>query len=55
MSWLSRLAERRFPAARRAHLASLTDAGDRKSALAKLARLELRQAIAEDARHKYLR
>lgn len=42
-------------AAQRAHLATLKDAADRKSAMAELARLEMRQAIAEEARRKFLR
>lgn len=42
-------------AAQRAHLASLTDAAERKAAMAVLAQLEMRQAIAEEARRKFLR
>jgi hypothetical protein len=42
-------------AAQRAHLATLTDAAERKAAMAELARLEMRQAIAEEARRKFLR
>jgi hypothetical protein len=42
-------------AAQRAHLASLTDAAERKLAMAELARLEMRQAIAEEARRRFLK
>ncbi len=42
-------------AAQRAHLATLTDELARKAAMAELARLEMRQAIAEEARRKFLR
>jgi hypothetical protein len=42
-------------AAQRAHLATLTDEADRKAAMAELARLEMLQAIAEEARRKFLR
>lgn len=42
-------------AAQRAHLATLTDAAERKAAMAELARLEMRQAIAEEARRRVLR
>ena len=42
-------------AAQRAHLATLTDAALRKTAQAELARLEMRQAIAEEARRAFLR
>ena len=41
--------------AQRAHLATLTDLSARKAAMAELARLELRQAIAEESRRKFLR
>ena len=41
--------------AQRARLAALTDAADRKEAMAELAWLEMRQAIAEEARRKFLR
>jgi len=41
--------------AQRAHLATLTEEADRKAAMAKLARLEMLQAIAEEARRKFLR
>lgn len=42
-------------AAQRAHLATLTDPTERKAAMAELAELEMRQAIAEEARRKFLR
>ena len=42
-------------AAQRAHLATLTDEGQRKAAMAELARLEMRQAIAEESRRKFLK
>lgn len=42
-------------AAQRAHLATLTDEAERKAAMAELARLEMRQAMAEEARRKFLR
>lgn len=42
-------------ATQRAHLATLTDEVERKAAMAELARLEMRQAIAEEARRKFLR
>lgn len=42
-------------AAQRAHLATLTDEGERKAAMAELARLEMLQAIAEESRRKFLR
>lgn len=42
-------------ALQRAHLATLTDPADRKAAMAELARLEMRQAIAEEARRKLLK
>lgn len=42
-------------AAQRAHLATLTDEAARKVAMAALAQIELRQAIAEEARRKFLR
>jgi Domain of unknown function (DUF1992) len=41
--------------AQRAHLATLTDEAERKAAMAELARLEMLQAIAEEARRKFLR
>ncbi len=42
-------------AALRAHLATLTDPDQHKTAMAELARLEMHQAIAEEARRKFLR
>ena len=42
-------------AAQRAHLASLTDAAERKAAMADLARIEMRQAIAEESRRRFLK
>jgi hypothetical protein len=42
-------------AAQHAHLASLTDETARKAAMAELARLEMRQAIAEESRRKFLK
>ena len=42
-------------AAQRTHLATLTDATERQAAMAELARLEMRQAMAEEARRKFLR
>jgi hypothetical protein len=42
-------------AAQRAHLATLTDPAERKAAMAELARIEMRQAIAEESRRKFLR
>lgn len=42
-------------AAQRSHLATLTDAAERKLAMAELARLEMRQAIAEEARRRFLK
>jgi hypothetical protein len=42
-------------AAQRAHLATLTDKAKRRAAMAKLADIELRQAIAEEARRKFLK
>lgn len=42
-------------AAQRAHLADLKDEADRKAAMAELARLEMRQAIAEESCRKFLR
>ncbi|MEY4983324.1 MAG: hypothetical protein RIR62_1590 [Pseudomonadota bacterium] len=38
-----------------AHLATLTDPDDRKAAMAKLADLQMRQAMAEEARRRFLR
>ncbi len=42
-------------AAQRAELAALTDDGARKTAMARLAQLEMRLAIAEESRRKFLR
>ncbi|MBW6506035.1 MAG: DUF1992 domain-containing protein [Rhodobacteraceae bacterium] len=42
-------------AAQRAHLATLTDPAARKTAMAELARLEMRRAIAEEARRAFLK
>lgn len=42
-------------AAQRAILAGLTDEGQRKLVMTKLAELEMRQAVAEEARRKFLR
>jgi hypothetical protein len=42
-------------ATQRAHLATLTDESARKTAMAELARLEMQQAIAEEARRKFLK
>ena len=42
-------------AAQRAQLATLTDPAARKAAMAQLADLEMRQAIAEESRRKFLR
>lgn len=39
----------------RAHLATLMDTAARKAAMAKLADLEMRQAITEESRRKFLR
>ena len=41
--------------AQRAHLATLTEAAERKAAMAELARIEMRQAIAEEARRRFLK
>lgn len=42
-------------AAQRALLAGLTDEAERKAAMAELARIEMRQAIAEESRRKFMR
>ncbi len=42
-------------ATQRAYLATLTNETDRKAAMAELARIEMRQAIAEEARRKFLK
>lgn len=39
----------------RAHLATLTDEAARKAAMSDLAQVEMRQAIAEEARRKFLK
>ena len=39
----------------RAHLATLTDPDERRAAMAELARIEMKQAIAEEARKRFLR
>lgn len=41
--------------AQREKLATLTDEADRKAAMAELARLEMRQAMAEEARRAFLK
>lgn len=41
--------------AQRERLASLTDEAERKAAMAELARLDMRQAMAEEARRAFLR
>ncbi|MEI6099731.1 MAG: DUF1992 domain-containing protein [Alphaproteobacteria bacterium] len=46
---------KKLAAAQRAHLATLTDEAERKTAMAELARIEMRQAIAEEARRKFLK
>ena len=46
---------KKLTAAQRAHLATLTDPADRKAAMAELARLEMRQAIAQDSRRSFLK
>ena len=42
-------------AAQRARLAALADPAERKAAMAELADLEMRQAIAEESRRRFLR
>ena len=42
-------------AAQRAYLATLTDPEKRKLAMAELARIEMRQAIAEEARRRFMK
>lgn len=42
-------------AALRAHLATLTDEAARKDVMAELARTEMRQAIAEESRRRFLK
>ena len=46
---------RKQAAAQREHLATLTNPEERKAAMAELARLELKQAMAEEARRAFLR
>ncbi len=46
---------KKLAAAQREHLATLTDPAARKAAMAELARLELKQAMAEEARRAFLR
>jgi len=41
--------------AQREKLATLTDAAERKAAMAELARIEMRQAMAEEARRAFLK
>lgn len=42
-------------AALRAHLATLTDPAEQKAAMAALAQIEMRQAIAEEARRRFMK
>lgn len=49
------IAWKKLAAAQRALLATLTDEAASREAMAELARLEMRQAIAEDARRKFLK
>lgn len=42
-------------ALQRAHLATLTDPAERKEAMAALAQTEMKQAIAEESRRKFLK
>ena len=49
------IALKKQAAAQRAHLATLTDEGQRKAAMAELARLEMLQSIAEESRRRFLR
>jgi hypothetical protein len=49
------IALKKAVAAWRAHLATLTDPDERKAAMAELARLEMHQAIAEEARRRFLK
>lgn len=39
----------------RAHLATLTDKAQRKATMAELARIDMRQAMAEEARRAFLK
>lgn len=49
------IALKKLAAEQRRHLATLTDEADRKAAMAKLADLEMRQAIAEESRRAFLK
>jgi hypothetical protein len=49
------IALKKQAAAQRARLAALTDPQNRKVAMAELARIEMRQAMAEEARRRFLR
>ena len=49
------IALKKQAAAQRALLATLTDETERKAAMAELARIEMRQAIAEESRRKFLK
>jgi len=49
------IALKKLAEAQRARLATLTDPEARKQAMAELAQLEMRRAIAEEARRKFLR
>jgi hypothetical protein len=49
------IVQKKRAAAQRAHLATLTHEAERKTAMAELARIEMNQAIAEEARRKFLR
>jgi hypothetical protein len=49
------IALKKQAAEQRARLATLNDAAERKAAMAELSQIELRQAIAEEARRKFLR
>lgn len=56
MSWLGKRAERQIAKrAPRAGCGGPKDEPARKAAMAKLAQIEMRQAIAEEARRKFLR
>jgi hypothetical protein len=46
---------KKLAAAQRAHLATLTDPDARKAALTELAQIEMRQAIAEESRKRFLK
>jgi hypothetical protein len=46
---------KKLAAAQRAHLATLTDSDARKAALAELAQIEMRQAIAQESRKRFLK